>query len=100
MVVHVVIDVSFCFIGILKLIFSFLMLMVLYLFGSDITYLARDRVYTYINLQEMTIHQVSNLDFQSTCFLSLNVFLILRISIVLSLVFLSLSKLLKSLQLR
>lgn len=60
MLVHVIVDVSCCFIGILKLMVSFLILVVLYLFGSDITSLARDRVYTHINLQEMTIHQVSS----------------------------------------
>lgn len=33
----------------------------LYIVGSDITSLAKDKLYTHINLEEMTIHQVSAL---------------------------------------
>jgi hypothetical protein len=31
----------------------------MYVFDSDITALAKDRAYTHINLDEMTIHQVT-----------------------------------------
>lgn len=35
---------------------------------SDITALAKDRVYTHINLNEMTIHQVTNVNFSKMYF--------------------------------